>query len=458
MTQTFTRRTALQTVAGSALGVATAAAASRPAPARTAPAVISQTGSNVEIAFWYGFGGANGDRIAALIDGFNALETGVQVTGTQQANYEETAQLMTLALQDGTNPDIAVFSDVWWFRFYLANALLPLDDLVAASPTYAFDDLLGSIRDEGRRAGRLYWLPFARSTPIVYYNREMLSAAGLAAFPATWSEFEAAAPALTNANEQTAALSLPISPTVYGYTAQGIVWAHSGAYSDPDLTIRINEPGAVAAGALLRRGIEAGWATYSETYAEEVANGFAAASIASTGGLTGLAETAEANGIDLGTAFLPGEAPGVEVYCPSGGSGLSILGNIPAERQQAAFAFIEYLSAYEQTIPWAQETGYLPIRTSAIESPELAEFLAANPNYQVAVQQFPRTKPQDAARTFIPSGDQIIGTGFGEIVVNGTDPQAAFDAVATQLTEAAAPVIEQIRALESAATPVAGRS
>lgn len=453
MPQPISRRTALQTIAGST--IALAAVSHQAVTARTAPAIVRQTGSDVTINFWYGFGGENGERIAALIEGFNALNTGVQVTGTQQANYEETAQLMTLALQDGSFPDVAVFSDVWWFRFYLAGALLPLDDLIAANPAYAFDDLLASIRDEGRRAGRVYWLPFARSTPIVYYNRGMLAAAGLDAFPGTWSEFEAAAPAMTNADQQTTALALPVSPTVYGYTAQGIVWAHGGAYSDADLTVRINEPGAVAAGAMLRRGLDAGWAAYSETYAEEVANGYAVASIASTGGLTGLSATAEANGVDLGTAFLPGEVAGVDIYCPSGGSGLSILNGIPAERQRAAFAFVQYLSAYEQTIPWAQSTGYLPIRTSAIQSPEMATFLESNPNYRVAVDQFPRTRPQDAARTFIPSGDQIIGNGFGEIVVNGTEPQAAFDAVAGLLTEAAQPVIEQIRTLEGAATPVA---
>jgi sn-glycerol 3-phosphate transport system substrate-binding protein len=423
--------------------------------ARSAPAVISRQGSDVEISFWYGFGGANGERIQALVDGFNALGTGIRVNALQQSTYEETAQNLTIALQDGSAPDVAVLSDVWWFRFYLASALLPLDDLIAANPAFAFEDLLPSIRDEGRRAGRLYWLPFARSTPIVYYDRQRLADAGLDAFPVTWSEFEAVAPSLADESQQVAALALPFAPTVYGYTAQGIVWAFGGAYSDADLTIRLNEPSAVSAGAMLRRGIEAGWAAASETYADDVVAGFAAASIASTGGLANLSATAEASGINLGTAFLPGETEGVDIHCPSGGSGLSIMASSSIERQQAAFAFIQYLSAYEQTVPWALQTGYLPIRASAIEGPEVAEAMAANTNYAVAVQQFPMTRPQDAARTFIPNGDQIIGTGFGEIVVNGTDPQAAFDAAAGQLATEAQPVIEQIRALEGESTPVA---
>ena len=37
----------------------------------------------------------------------------------------------TAALAGGQAPDIALFSDVWWFKFYINNALAPLDDLVS---------------------------------------------------------------------------------------------------------------------------------------------------------------------------------------------------------------------------------------------------------------------------------------------------------------------------------------
>ncbi len=76
------------------------------------PNIISQTGSNVEITFWYGLGGNIGERIQDLMTEFNALGNGITVTGLQQANYDETGQNLTLALQDGTYPDLALMSEI----------------------------------------------------------------------------------------------------------------------------------------------------------------------------------------------------------------------------------------------------------------------------------------------------------------------------------------------------------
>ena len=136
------------------------------------------------------------------------------------------------------------------------------------------------------------------------------------------------------------------------------------------------------------------------------------------------------------------------------------MSNITPERQAAAFEFVRFCSSYDKSIQWSQNTGYMPIRQSAIAGPEMAEFFAANPNFQTAVNQLPQTKPQDAARAFIPGGDQIIGQGIAEIVVNQTDPAEAFAAVAENLRAEAGTVIDQVIALEGdltsgAATPAA---
>ncbi|HEV2527476.1 MAG TPA: ABC transporter substrate-binding protein [Thermomicrobiales bacterium] len=455
----ISRRTILKGAAGTA---AAGALAISPKASRTfaAPAVISRQGSNTEINFWYGFTGNLGEQVQALIDAFNAQNNGVQVIGTAQASYEETAQQATIAVQDGSNPDLAILSDVWWFRFYLAQLLLPMDDLIS-STSFQIDDVVDSFRYEGVRQGVQYWLPFARSTPVVYWNTDIFGAAGVTEFPTTWSEFEAIAPSLVDESQQIGALALGPAADYLAWPFQGIAWAYGGAYSDPDFTIRIDEEGAVNAGNLFLRGVQEGWAYTAEVVNDEIANGYAAMVLSSTGSLRGITTAAEANGVNFRTAFLPGELPGAEPHCSTGGSGFGIMSNIPVERQQAAFEFVRFCSAYEQAISWSQNTGYMPILKSGIAGPEMAEFFAANPNFKTAVDQLPFTKAQDAARAFIPGGDQIIGQGIAEIVVNQTDPAEAFAAVAERLTAEAQPVIEQVMALEGdltsgAATPSAG--
>lgn len=458
MTQQLTRRSIIKGAAGTAAAGALAVGAGRGAFA--APAFLRQTGSDVTVNFWHGFTTNLGEQIQKLIDEFNGQNNGVQVKATAQASYEETAQNLTLALQDGSNPDIALLSDVWWFRFYLAQALLPLNDLISGSQ-YPINDLVESFKVEGIRKGVQYWVPFARSTPLMYYNTDMFQAAGASEFPKTWSEFADLAPKLTDSSQQVGGLALGNAASYIAWVFQGVVWAYGGAYSDPDFTIRIQEKGAVDAGNLFLDGIKNKWAYLADKVEDDFTNGYAATAFASTGSLAGITTTAQANGINFKTAFLPGQVPGIDLHCSTGGSGFGLMANVPTERQQAAWKFVEFMSSYDKTVQWSQNTGYMPILQSAISGPEMAQFFQANPNFKTAVDQLPHTKPQDAARAFIPGGDKTIGDGVSGVLVNQTDPQTAFNAVAQQLAEAAAPIKQQVIALEGsltsgAATPAAG--
>jgi sn-glycerol 3-phosphate transport system substrate-binding protein len=165
--------------------------------------------------------------------------------------------------------------------------------------------------------------------------------------------------------------------------------------------------------------------------------------MASTGSLRGITENV-GDKFEFRTAFLP---KAEEFGCCTGGAGLAIMAGSPPEKQEAAFQFVEYVTSTEGTTFWSQNTGYMPVRKSAVESEEMQAFFEENPNFRTAVEQLPLTRPQDAARVFIPNGDQIIGAGLERIVINFEDPQVVFDEVANTLTEEAQPVIEAIAAL-----------
>ena len=165
--------------------------------------------------------------------------------------------------------------------------------------------------------------------------------------------------------------------------------------------------------------------------------------MASTGGLTRFLRDAN---FEFGTAFLP-EGP-TGFGCPTGGAGMAVMA--ASEKQEAAFKFVAFGSTPENTAWWSQQTGYMPVRKSAVELPELKDFFDKNPNSKAAVEQLAKTKPQDAARVFVPNGDQIIGKGLEAITINKDEVQPAFDDVNQTLTDEAQPVLEQINELKSA--------
>jgi sn-glycerol 3-phosphate transport system substrate-binding protein len=443
MTGSISRRSLLTGAAGAGITVA-AAPLSKRSTAFAAPAVLKQAGP-VDVLYWGSYSAELGEAEQAIVQMFNDSQQDVRVEYQFQGTYEETAQKLTAALQARQAPDVSLLSDVWWFRFYLANALAPLNDLIAANEIDTAD-YVESLYNEGVRDGVSYWLPMARSTPLFYYNVDAFAEVGLEEAPEFWSQLVEVAPELVKKDGDTitrAAFSHPTGASYIAWLFQAVIWQHQGAYSDPDFTIRINEPNGVRAGEFYRSSTQDGWATLPADNEADFANGLTASVMASTGSLRGLTENI-GDKFEFRTAFLP---KAEEFGCCTGGAGLAIMAGSPPEKQEAAFQFIEYVTSTEGTTFWSQNTGYMPVRKSAVESEEMQAFFAENPNFKTAVDQLPLTRPQDAARVFIPNGDQIIGAGLERIVINFEDPQVVFDEVANTLTEEAQPVIEAIAAL-----------
>src|SRR5579871_926831 len=242
---------------------APAATTAPAAAAQAAPATVAATGSQVAITYWSAFTGHNADVQQQLVDRFNQSQKDVKVNLENQNDYATVANKLTAAIQAKNAPEVVLLSDVWWFKFYLSKALQPLDDLMKAQNINP-SDYVDVFYKETIRAGKQVVLPFARSTPIFYYNKDAWAKAGLPdRGPDTWDEFM---------NDFGPKLK-PLAPAVHAlggassYSAwvfQGVDWAYGGSYSDPDFTIRIQEPKSVTAGEMWRSMVNAGYGQASQ--------------------------------------------------------------------------------------------------------------------------------------------------------------------------------------------------
>jgi sn-glycerol 3-phosphate transport system substrate-binding protein len=402
-----------------------------------APAVLKQSGP-IEVLYWGAFSGALGESETAIVQMFNESQTDVVVNYESQNDYETLAQQVTAALAAGQAPDIALFSDVWWFKFYLANQLAPLNDFISANEI-DITDFQDSLIVEGFRDEVYWWIPFARSTPLFYYNKTMWDAAGITEVPATWSQFAEIAPSLVDGDRK--AFAHPSSASYIAWLFQGVTWAFGGQYSTPQFEMTMTNEGTVAAGEYYRASVENGWAGTPDAPETDFENELAAAGMFSTGGLRARI-TNIGDRFELGTHFLLEET---QFGCCTGGSGLAILAASAPEKQEAAFQFIDYVTSTAGTIWWSQNTGYMPVRKSAVESEEMQSFFAENPNFKTAVDQLALTKPQDAARVFVPNGDQIIGGGLERITINNEEALPVFEDVNAELDDAAADTVQTLR-------------
>lgn len=363
------------------------------------------------LQFWSNHPGSSRDVEQKLIDQWNADNPDDQVQLIDAgANYEELAQKFNAALSGGQLPDIVVASDVTWFNFAFTEATTPLDDIWESegidTSTYV-DTLLGDYVYDGKH----YGVPYSRSTCLMYLNTDLLAKAGLPTDrgPETWQEFAEWAPKLLEANGGKAALSIPDGSNYLDWYFQGMMWTFGGHYSkewDPTFT----DEKTVEAAKFLQDQVKAGHIVISKDAENEFGMGNTAATLASTGSLGGMTESAS---VPFITAFMPGPAPG----CPTGGAGLSIPAGISDERKAKAAKFIDWLTSTESTIEFTQATGYMPVRKDAAEHPDEAAFLDENPNARTAIEQLSEnTASQDYARVFVNGGGKRIGGALDRIV------------------------------------------
>lgn len=357
------------------------------------------------ITFWTSHPGGSQDVEAAIIKAFNASGAGITVKMvTAGATYEDVAtKFQTAQAAKKGLPDLVIFSDVWWFRYYMAKSIVAMDSVMKATgidPTNYREGLLKDYQYKGAQ----WAIPYARSTPLFYYNKTHWKKAGLEdRAPKTWAEFAEWAPKLKAASTGAQhAYQLPALADYAGWAFQNNLWGWGGGWSkEGTFDITCDSKESVAALQFLQDSVyKDKWAGVSSKSAtDDLAAGAVSATVGSTGSLVGVQKAAK---FDVGVGFLPGGPVASTKVCPTGGAGLGIPIGIPKENQLAAAMFLKFLTNAENTVKFAAATGYMPVRTDA----DASALEKANPLTKIAIDQLATTRVQDNARVFIPGADQ----------------------------------------------------
>lgn len=344
--------------------------------------------------FWYSFGGTNREVTEAHIKKFNESQSKYRIEGAYQGDYFEAMAKIRAASVTKTAPPIfhavgEILPNLW--QAGLLESLEPY----AAGPngTDLADFLPGQTQNGyfdylGKKPAPLFALPFFRSTPILYYNTEMLAAKGVKV-PTTWDEFRAAAGKLTvrEGNEV----------KVYGFEVPVDWWfwyallgEAGGSLLTPDgKRAAFKDKGGealqfwvdlVQKDKVMKQPPGKDYSAWTVANTDFL-NGRAAMIFTSTAFLNYITENAK---FKFGTAFLPGK---VKQSVPTGGTYFVMLKDAPAPQKEAGWAFIKWMTDPAQTISLSKATGYMPIRNSAINSAEMQQFYKDNPNYRVALDQ-----------------------------------------------------------------------
>ncbi len=128
-----------------------------------------------------------------VIEAFKA-QTGIEVEYKKLANVGSYEQALLSALAEGRGPDVFVIHHTWVEGKRGLMAPAPTDIVNEKNVQEEFVDVVSKdlVRD-----GYVYALPTTVDSLSMYYNQNLLNAAGIARPPRTWQEFQRAIEQLT---------------------------------------------------------------------------------------------------------------------------------------------------------------------------------------------------------------------------------------------------------------------
>jgi multiple sugar transport system substrate-binding protein len=360
-------------------------ATNTPAPSAAADASKGKEsdGGVVEIEFMHGHAG---DVVDKLVQEYNDSQKKVIVKPVfVQGSYEgiiEKIQAQAVAKQF---PD--VFTNGFVYTRFAVDTLpvVPLQNFIDKGK-FDTSDFFPQMLNLGKGDdGKQYAMPFAVSTPILFYNADHFKEAGLDPEkpPTTWEEVRQAAKKLTGNGR---------FGIYYDYQITGN-WLYQAMTETAGGSMMAKDLKSVGFDTDAGRKAMQYWVDLVNTDSsmpnmdnKQASQSFQSGNISmyvtTTAALSGFRKQAKFN---LRTAAFP-SLDGKRVV-PAGGNNLFMLSKDP-KKQEAAWDFIKFATLPRGTTIVAQGYGYMVTRKSALEDPKLmGDFLNQTPAAKATYSQ-----------------------------------------------------------------------
>lgn len=361
--------------------------------------------AQTEVQFWHAMGGNLGEAVNALVDGFNKSQSEYKVNPVYKGSYTETltaaiaafrakqAPHIVQVFEVGTANMMAAKGAVYPVYQLMADAKEPFDPKAYIGPVYGYY----STPD-----GKLLSMPFNSSTPVLYWNKELMQKAGLDPNtpPKTWPELGEMAKKAVAAGAKC------------GFTPQWQTWTmienygawhnlpyatKDNGFGGTDIELKFNDPARVKFIQML-----ADW-TKDKTFVYGGREGKSTAMFTAGDCVFHVASSGSAAGIDKALGGASKYGIGMMPYSPDviakpqnsiiGGATLWVLQGRPAAEYKGVAKFMSYLASTPVQAKWHQETGYVPITTAAAEVTEKEGFYKKFPGREVGVQELTLNPP-----------------------------------------------------------------
>jgi sn-glycerol 3-phosphate transport system substrate-binding protein len=350
-----------------------------------------------EISWWHAMTGANNEVVETLSKEFNESQSEFKVVPVFKGTYPETLNAGIAAFRANQPPHIMQVFDVGTGVMMGAEgAVKPVAEILSMGGR-AFDPkeyLPGIVAYYSKPDGTMLSFPYNSSSPILYYNKDIMTKAGLDPEnpPKTWPEvFDAA-------RKIKASGAAPC-----GFTSTWLTWiglenfaawnnlqyaTHENGLGQTDVELTFNTEPFVKhfqnIADLAKEGVFRYGGRTSEAK-QLFLSQECAIFTESTGGLGDVIKS----GINYGLGQLPyyPDLAGAPQNTIPGGASLWVFGGKSDEEYKGVAAFFNFLSQTEIQSRLHQVSGYLPVTIAAYEATKASGFYEKNPGRLIPISQ-----------------------------------------------------------------------
>lgn len=324
-----------------------------------------------------------------IADRFTAERPDVTISFQAPAtDYDEGLISVIRQSLAGNAPDVFMVGSHLIRELVSRELVEPIDDLVAGRDMAALGytpEVLAFTQVDGVQ----YGLPWTSSTPVMFYNADLVRQAGgdPAAMPKTWEETIALAGRIQALGD--GVMGMYYTPGDDDWMTQNLLANAGLSPLAAEGTLAFETDGGRQALALFERfHKEGGQTAISDTDArQQMFAGKLGLYFNSTAAVRSF-EREIADRFDWGTAVMPTLVEGGGVA--AGGMAAVVLAKDP-EKRKAAFDYVLYGTSAASQAYIVENTGYMPVNSGSVAL--LRDFYAAHPAFETSVKQLDRAYP-----------------------------------------------------------------
>ena len=318
--------------------------------------IVTEITEPVEITFWNAMNGDLEKTLQNLTDKFMASNENITVTLQNQSSYPDLQQKITAT--SASPQDLPTLTQA--YPHWMVNAVQ--DELLVDLKPYIenetigdknYNNILEGFRKGSEIDGKVYGMPFYKSTEVIWYNKTLFDELGLEV-PTTFEEFAQVSKTIT---EKKGIVGAGFDSLNNFYTTY---LKNKGVDFNSETDVTSAE--SVEAANYYLDGVKEGYFRIAGTD-NYLSGPFAAEQLGMYVG-SNAGESFVKQGVDgkfeIGVAAYPAESVMQQ------GTDLYMFSNATAEQRTAAFEFLKFLTSTENQVTWGVETGYIPATQDAI--------------------------------------------------------------------------------------------